>query len=104
MHPQPVRSPASVPNTLGAPWQRFPGDPTIRCLMALLQDGGSNQGEGRKPSSLLNGEWLIEAKPLRNSSIPALIQGMERLTAGRKDHLEEMVKEYGRTDFSESPH
>lgn len=25
---------------------------------------------------------------------------MQRLTAGRKDHLEETVKEYGRTDFS----
>lgn len=90
---QPVKSPANAPNSLGAPWQQFPGDPTIRCLMAPLQDDGSNQGEGRKPSSLLSGRGLSRQKPLRNSSIPALIQGRQRLTAGGKDQSEETVEE-----------
>lgn len=70
MHPLAVKSPANVPHVLGAPWQQFPGDPTIRCLMAPCQDDDSNQGEGGKPSSNLSGEQLIEAKTLRNSSIP----------------------------------
>lgn len=60
-----------MPNTLGAPWQRFPGDPTIRRLMALLQDGGSNQGEkGESQAAFSMGSGLLRQNLLEIAPFP----------------------------------
>lgn len=61
--------------------------------MVPLQDDGSNLGEGGKPDSVLRGRSLVRQKLSEKALFLALSQEIQKLTAGRKAHLEETGEE-----------